>query len=52
VIEITVVGIVVTVIVGHHSTHTDIGMSVCNVDNRAYIGFLVVNIKARGGITS
>jgi len=31
---------------------TDISMPVCNGDIRAYIGFLVVNVKARGGTTS
>jgi len=49
VIEIIFVGVVVNFIVGHHSSRTDISMLVCNVDIRAYIGFLVVNVKARGG---
>ena len=48
VIEITVVGIVVIVI----GPRTDIGMHVCDGDIRAYIGFLIVNVKAREGTTS
>jgi len=41
--EIAVVGIVVIVIVGHHSTRTDIGM---------YVGLLVGIIKTRRRTTS
>jgi len=47
-VQITVIGIVV-IVIGHHSARTDISMPVCNGDIRAYIGFLVVNIKVRGG---
>jgi len=46
VVGIIFVGIVVNFIVGPHSSRTDIGMPVCNGNIRAYIGFLVVNVKA------
>jgi len=50
--EIIVVGTEVIVIVGHHSARACISMPGCNFDSRAYIGFLGVIIKARGGTTS
>jgi len=46
-----VIGIVV-VVIGHHSARTDIGMPVYDYSIRAYIGFLVDTVKARGGTTS
>ena len=49
VIKIIFVGVVVNFIV---SRRTDIGMPVCNGDIGAYIGFCVVNVKARGVTTS
>jgi len=49
---ITVVGIVIIVIVSHHSARASISMLDCNVNICAYIGFLGVSIKARGGTTS
>jgi len=51
VIEITITGIVV-VVNGHHNARTDIGMHVYDGGIRAYIGFLVDTVKARGGTTS
>jgi len=36
----------------HHSARTDIGMPVYDGGIRAYIGFLVNTVKARGGTTS
>jgi len=50
-LQSTDIGVVVGAI-GHHSTHTDIGMPVYDGGIRAYIGFLVDTIKARGGTTS
>ena len=50
--EINVVGIGVIVIVSHHFARTCIGMPRCDVDTRAYIGFLNVIIKVRAGTTS
>jgi len=52
VLGIIFVGVVVKFVVDHHSARMDIGMPVCNGDIRAYIGFLVVNVKARGETTS
>ena len=51
VIEITVVGIVVNVI-GRRSALAYSGMPICNLDIPAFIGLLVVNIKARRGTAS
>ena len=48
--ENTVVGNVV-IDIGHHSARTDISMLVYNGSIRAYIGFLVDTVKARGGTT-
>jgi len=50
--EINVVGIVVIVIVSHHSPRACISMPRIDIDTRAYIGFLSVIIKARAGTTS
>jgi len=50
--KIIVVGIVVIVIVSYHSARSNIGIPSCNVDICAYIGFLVVIIRARGWTTS
>jgi len=52
--EIIVVDIVVIVINCHQIALVDIGMPMpgCNVDSRAYIGFLVGIIKARGRTVS
>jgi len=47
VIQITDIGIVV-VVIGHHSARTDISMPVYDGGIRAYIGFLVDTVKARG----
>jgi len=51
VIQITDIGTVV-VVFGHHSAHTDIGMSIYDGGVRANIGFLVDTVKARGGTAS
>jgi len=50
--EINGVGIVVIVIVNHHSARACTVMPGCDVDTQAYIAFLGVIIKVRVGTTS